>query len=1188
MAGSGKVVYWESISSAATFVFMKRERSGVEYLISGMSAGEKATGIVNLETAGFILSFNSGRLAYMSVRDSHGRPSISVQFLRSAVSPSYSGLLGSIRHVFSQLSLRGDVAAVRADRSSGVGARNIAALSSKGRVQAWRIHRGGHSEVVGEADVRDDVVSAMRDADPVSHDFPADSFEALDLTWVPKGLEPKYLELSRLSDAMASDDSTVQHFLVLVSLTRKNESRYAMAEVILTATGCQVGVIRPITSYSTPCINLDGPHAVRPRIYLPRPALVAFVVFERAAVIASLAIPPESPDSQLQSDSHILPASFEDVVDFRGDNVHDILGSGFEETQYSPNAHDEGRPARHKGRNPAVLLMVRGAGVVRIVTTEVDRFASDHPPQVSAKSRLEQAVFFGAKQDSPLTFDRRREINFSRDEIAKAALEVSTEILGSTTSYISTMPASMEDNLTARAEALERMMSHLKSIGTDLDRRTRWSLLFNAEKMHVALKLWKLHESFTANRPADDKKSMVGEIVEFIHEDQKHNPIAKIGEVDRVRHWFVNDVFRLELFVAWAYEVIKVLYKDNLLDEAKMTLMIYEAMQINSSSHLAALAFRKSSLSFYGLGNEKLRMGILIDGYGDLPEPWTGCHYLANNFRRLVELAGQWYEKLDGAGDKTRSAKRADLTLAAKLFDDLPVLTDGMLTSVLEFARWGISKPEQKAMAQNFAKVYDEDREEKTISLARSGQWEEGARIAEKHGALAALAVILLDHIEELEARLASDGFSQMERQVLKNLRESKKNRVEELFARYRQDFAFPCYDYLLRKHGVDALLEFSLDKHKFKTEYLRSRPELAKISWINDVQQENDLDHASETLLSLALRKESQVWSKKVELSLGKLALLAKHESLSSGEGFKVKADEIRYEDQLKEVDQELITITVQEALYGQLSPSTYNAVDEAAALNLAMEAHAGNIPKRQKALYQVFEDGTKRLLRHEALDPMTLIDMLTLVSLKPQTAGTMPDPFWLALKVADSSCHVDEVKEAKRLLWRRLYIRDNWTKINDTSLKDDQEVVVQLSHTSLFRTFSECVKRRKKDAHSSPLAPLPKPLGQGDPPLLLTDAATNISPLVEDVRNPFQPRPPVEALGAFTDHVDRRFRDFDAGFQAKLMDAMKWEDKLLQQHIAKHRLAQWVAETFRSAEVEVEDIADEAKEARMGALES
>ncbi|KAF4344707.1 nuclear pore [Fusarium beomiforme] len=1138
MGGSGKIVYWESIASAATFVFMKKDRTGVEYTISGMQSGEKVVAITNAESAGFILTFNSGRLAYMNVRDSQGRPAISVQFLRNSLSPPTGGIFGSIRHAFQHLSLKGDVAAVRADRSSRTGERNIVALTGKGRLHAWRVHRGGHNEVIGDADLRENIIAALQEADPVSQEYPRDSFEAVDFTYVPKGLEPKYLELSRLSEAMATDDPSIQHLLILVSLTLRSTSRYALVEAILTPQECQIGMIRPITSYSAPS---SLPETTRPRLYLPRPALVAFVVFDRATVIASIAIPPQSPESQLQTDSHILPAAFEDVVDFREDDVHEIIGSGYEEA-LPASSHEEHRLHRPKTKNPAVVLMVRGAGAVRIVTTDVDKFASDQPPKVSAKSKIEQAVFFGAKQDNPLIFDGRQEIKFSDEEVAQAALEVSHEILSSSTPFISTLPASLEDNLRARSNALERLMAQLRIMGADLDRKTRWSLLYNAEKMHVATLLWKRHESFTAARPANDKKSLIGMIVEFIHQDQKHNPVAKIGEVDRVRHWFLNDVFRLELFVAWAYEVIKTLYKDHLLDDAKVTVMIYEAVQVNTCTHVAALDFRKNNLSAYGLGFEELRLGILRDGYEDLPEPWTGSQYVANNFKRLVDLSEQWVVKNNEAGEPARAPNQPDHKIVSKTFEELPTLIDGMLTSVLEYARWSTMQPEHKGMSQQFAKVYQTDRFEKPLALARAGKWEEGASIAEKHECLRALSVILLDHIQTIEDRLGKPGLSLVETQNLKRLGDSKKTKLENSFSTYGQAFAFPAYEFLLQKHGVEAVLEFDLDKFGYKTQFLRSKPELARISWINDVQQEKDVGHCADTLVTLALTKEQQVWNKKIELSLGKLALLAElEEKNTKSGGLKVNADEARAEEKLKKVDQELVAIKIQDQLYNQVLPSTYDAVDDAAALNFAMEAHSMNIPRRHKAQHQIFEDGLKRLLKHEALDAMTLIDLLTLISLRPESRSEIPNQFWLALLVAESSCHSDEVKEAKRMIWRRLFIRDDWAKINDTQLKDDREVVERLAETELYSMLTDCIS-------------------------------------FQNPREPFRPLSPHEALGAFTENLDRRFRDFEASFRAKLIDIMKHEDKVLHQYVEKNRLGEWVRTTFEAARAELDSMLDSA----------
>ena len=1062
MAGSGKIVYWETISSAATFAFINKDRSGVEGVVSGMSTGEKVVAMTNAESAGFVLSFNTGRLAFLTVRDGHGRPAISVQFLQAGLAASSSGFFGSLRNALSHLSIRGDLAAVRADRSSRVGERNVVALSKKGRLQAWRLQRSGHYESLGDSDAKDDVVAAIQEYDQVSQQFPAESFEALDLTYVPQGLEAKYTELTRLSSAISQDDPHVQHLVLLVSFTKRTTARYVMVEVVLKSSKCHVGMIRPLTSYSTPTPVPSDPQVGQPRIYLPRPALVAYAVFDRAAVVASVAVPPESPESQLQTDSHILPPSYEDVVDFREDG-NEILGSGVEEMAAVSQSHEENRLQRQRSRNPSAILLVRGAGTVRIITTDIDKLASDQPPKVSAKSKMEQAVFFGMKADNPLIFDARSDTKFPKEEVAAAALEVSHEILSSTASHLAGLPPSVEDNLRARSKALERLMNHLKAIDADLDRKTRWSLLHNAEKMHVAVLMWRLHEEFTAARPANDKTDIVKFIIDSINEEQKSTPSAQNGETDQIRHFFNRDIHSMQYLVAWAYELIKTFWKEKLLNEAKLSIMMHEAVQINVRAHLGATTFRNSNLAFYGLEAERLRNGILLEGYEGLEEPWTGCHFIANNVKRLVDLSLRWCETNPHTG-KPKTATEPDPKIIAKISDELPALIEVMLSAAQEYARWGEaqSEPQTKESAASFSKLYHESRYSLTTSLASMEKWEEATKIAERHESLNALAEILLDHIEFLESARSQPDVSSVTAQTLKTTRQAKLTKLEDCFTEYGQEFAFPVYAHLLERHGVDAVLDFELDRQGFKTKFLRSRPELARISWIHDVEQERNVDHAANTLLELALNKEQQVWNKKIELSLGKLALLAEQGSKPSSD-FRVNADEARKEEQLKQVDQELVAIKIQQSLYNAVSRCAYNAVDDKAALEIVMETHAKEIPKRQKALYHIFEDAIKRLLKHEALDAMSLIDLLTLVRLDESSSELLFNPFWLALKVAASVCHADEVKEAKRLIWRRALLRDDWAKVNDTQNKSDRAVIETLASTEIFDLLVACIERRK-----------------------------------------------------------------------------------------------------------------------------
>jgi hypothetical protein len=81
------------------------------------------------------------------------------------------------------------------------------------------------------------------------------------------------------------------------------------------------------------------------------------------------------------------------------------------------------------------------------------------------------------------------------------------------------------------------------------------------------------------------------------------------------------------------------------------------------------------------------------------------------------------------------------------------------------------------------------------------------------------------------------------------------------------------------------------------------------------------------------------------------------------------------------------------------------------------------------------------------------------------------------------------------------------------------------------------------------------------------------------EDKNAPFTPMQPQDALGAFTEAPDRRFRDFsDDSFKNKYLENMRWEDKQLQAHLDKRRLAKWVQATFEEAQTQVRLDADEA----------
>lgn len=1115
MPVSGKIAYWESISSAATLDFIRQQRTGVEDAIHGMFSGEFVVQLVNAESAGFVLAFSTGRLAYMSVRDSHGRPTISVQFLRSGLGGSSGGFLGSLRHALSTSSLKGDIAAVHASYGTKVGERTIVVATSKGKLHAWRLHRGGHHEAFADVDIRESLCEA---AEKTGAQAPADTFEVIDFAFVPRGVEKKYRDLTRFSDAISSEDDSLQHLLLLISSGGRRSQRYLLAEVVLSAGAFQVGMVRPLASYTTP-IRTIAP--VRPRIYLPRPAMVAFIVFDRAVVVASLASPPDSPESQLHEDSRILPSTFEDVIDFRDEDVLEIVGSGMEEPFPSSYTSEDFRAHRHKTKNPATVLLVRGVGVVRLAITDIDRFVSDKPPAVTAKSKLEQAVFFGIKDDNPLVFEGRRNLLFSNKDIGDAAVQLSHEIVSSKTPFITNLPASLETNMRTRLNYLEKLISHLNVLQVDLDQRTRWLLLWNAEKMTVATLIWKQHEKFLAQRPDGDKKTVVSETAVYINEQQKTEPNPAIGEVDPVRHWFIHDVWRLDIFIAWGYQIIKYAYTERLTDNAGITRLIYEAVTISNLSLTEALRYRDNHSTLYGVKPWSTGAGI--------PEPWNATHFITNNLKRLVEFCYTWLDEFY----LQDSNEDVNPSLLESVRGQLPTLTNVYLTSLQQYAQWAESSGDDQTRA--YGKVcsdaHKSDSYTKVMKLKEYGLWREAVELAEENQSFDAMARLLVEHVHDTRLQASAGEIPTDAAHVEVTATEEQ---IGNFFDKYGQPFAFPAYEVLLETSGIQAVLDFPYDKKGFATEFLRTKPELAKISWINDVERENDIDHAAKTLLSLGLTREQQVWNKKIELSLGKLALLAEEEKLVAQGTVSVDDEdrETKTMAGLERIERELDMIKVQDSLYKQILPSITLAIDENAEVELALKAHGGLIPKKHKVLADIFEDAVLRLIKHEALDAFSLIDLLTLAYLRPEHVDEIGDQFYLALLVATWGLKGKDQRNAERLIWRRCYLRDDWKQVNETNDKADTDQLDAVGATAAYSAMFAIAAHHKSDESFYPVMK------------------------------------PSEVVGVFTDHVDRRFNDMDENFRNKLLDAMKWEDSKLRVYIEQHQLDSWHGTVLEEAE--------------------
>lgn len=1117
---TGKITYWESISSAAT-LDLRLQRNGVDLTIQGLLSGETVIQILNAESAGFVLAFSSGRIAYMSVRDGQGRPAISVQFLRSISGPATSGIFGSLRSAFSSAATGGDIAAIRAARPSKVGERNVVSVTSKGKISSWNIQRGGHASLNAEVEGREAFVMAIKRTSPALKELLLETFELLDFTYAPKPVTESHL----------GDQDDGAHLLLLTSMTDRQNAHYFLIETVLRRDNLDIGSIRSVKTYKTPVSRIA---TAKPRLYLPHPTLVAYIVFDRAVVVFSMARQPDSPENQLLSESHLLPMSFEDVVDFRDDINVEIVGSGMEEPQGPSHSIEDSKSRRHKAKHPAVVLIVRGGGVVRVAATDTTKLISSTARRVTAKSKLEQAVFFGTLDHNPLNFAVRTEFDFSPEQVSEAALDLSLEISKSKSPYISDQIGSLEQNLKKRSAALNDLAKFLRASQVELDRATKWRLLWAAEKMAAASSMWKLYDAGLKEKSDGQKRGMLTEVVEFIHEDYKTVPATERGELDRVRMWFVNDAWNLEVAIPWAYQVIKYTYQDGKKDPDGIMELLSEGNDVVLGALEAAFEFRTANLDLYGLGNEQLECGILKVGYEGLPEFWTSTIFTTENLRKQTDLAGmltkEYWAKHDGS-----EGRAAHPRVVRKLRQELPDLLDIAIRSSRERVRWDTCQEDDKWQleAGKIDALMSGVQHETIMSLAGELELPEAAAsLAEKYELLPSLAWVLRYGLQFTSASSLEKGLTEEQRTDFIQQYHIWRDRVQHCFAKFGAPWATAFFEEDINHRLMSDLLDGWPEQQEYLNTFLRDRKEYAKLSWINDITRETNFGQASETLLDLGLKRETDLWSKHVELSLGKLALLAGR-SYSQTNGILIPDGG---KTELSAVHNQLGLIKIQETIFDFILPCVEPAIDEKAELQLALESYGNSNLVKQPKLLSLLNEGMASLIKYEAMKALGLIDLLTLMGGNGISEGLYylrSQQFYLALKATRYGLADKEEKTlTQRIIWRRCMLRDNWAEINNTAQKDDQQVSEQVAATALYQTFRQCLKD-----------------------------------CLFDKRSDIKPMSPEDVLGAGVEELDSRFSESDASIREQVMQDMLVEDAALRPLIEKCRLDQWYQSALSQA---------------------
>jgi nuclear pore complex protein Nup133 len=951
---------------------------------------------------------------------------------------------------------------------------------------------------------------------------------------------------------------------MLVALTGLGSTDYALLELDLTQDSAIIRRAIPIRNLQ----QESTVHDLAGSLLLPGPQHTAFIQFPGAIVIASLAEPEESPNTQLELDSGRPAFPYQDTIYLRKESHDAICGSASE-------------VSTKKDRHACALMFIRGCGVIQIsALPPAGEDAALDRCKVTAKSKLEQATFFSTHPDNIIDFSIKSRYTFDDDEVEQAAVQISTDILSSSYDQIDSVTSSVEDQIRQRAMALRTLRAYLQAEfdHSPLSTQGKWHLLSQAEKVAAAAEIWKDYQKKVSDKELRPEKYpeslLLPHMVKCLHEKWKTVIRPELGETDPVRQFFIKDLNRLEILIPWAWMTLRTFYlnHNNGKDRAAIMQRISEGNDIIITALQTAFKFREENCQDYGLDPDELSFGVLKPNNGQefIPNFWTSTHNMVATIRSLTDVGRNYaYETFEQGVHEE---------IAMKIAKDNPLLVDLGLKTHIERFTWALAQDDPKLqetgkhLQQEFIKTV---RPEHIYGLANIGMADAGMNLAESYNDLGTLAHLIWDETIYLE-RSKENTQSKVEHAECVNKLKRIKDRIQRYFDKFGDSWASAFYRRYIKEGRSERLFHKEYLNQPALTKFLRTNPSVARLSWINEISGERDYGKAHDTLVEVAMSQETNGWCKKVELSLAKLSMLAKIEQQSepTAKDAAKLAETVSRQEYVK----------IQDRLYERIAPTLEEALDDESAIGLLMDEFGkGRLvdrPAHQQLLRQGFED----LVNHRVLDPALLIDILTLMTYdesKPPVEIIQSNEFAFALKALVLSWQ-DMNKTTRvntlRLIWKRVCIADNWAEINNTKeITSDVKLEELLAQTALGRTFHTLLQMISK---SMPTLTLKAPTT----PHVKSNKQANADCADKDRKNAVAwPKFDIDKLfgaGCTNGELCTRFGSED--LRNPIIADNVADDEVLQENIQKHRLDEWFRKVMQYAMKRVDE------EQKQGSAES
>ncbi|WVQ93625.1 hypothetical protein IAU59_000701 [Kwoniella sp. CBS 9459] len=754
--------------------------------------------------------------------------------------------------------------------------------------------------------------------------------------------------------------------------------------------------------------------------------------------VPRLLVPPGSSMAFIRFAETILVVSldesapYEEAITLKDSGRNAFIGAGCS----SPSSSKRGTSV------PSVVVIPVVGGLMSVEALEPSN-ASVQTQYSSAtarlKSKMEQAVFFGERSDNPLSFDLPAGFQGDASEAAEA---VSAEIVASSSPYT---PAIFElrPHLSDRLLRLKELMNFLRYNGllSILPQATRRRLSRDAEKVKAAIDLWDYQNRYMDQMNTLSPQSLLSDsILTYMQQADI------VEEEDFVRLFFRTQVQHLDRLLEIVYATARAAL--GAANRNEVSAWVSEANRIFIVVERAAAQYREEELNTYEIDRERPAIEIWTaqeNLIGALDFLFTTTEALIKE--RTRELGSVIDEP---ATERSEPALRNEQALQARFKGQMAILAAALCTNM-----------EDKCRATSRREI-DEGADP-----------QEGIQLREKWAAMKPRVIrplVGIDRVAEAY-ELAENHTDFLTLVVLCHDPQAGVNpaRLQTYIERFGEEFAFvlyqwyidqgQAYELLTQDEVYGSLVSRFFEEHSYPElewmHHLACRRYGAAAGALTDVMKDQS---------TKALEQQHLVGS------IAKLAAVA--EVRSKG----VSADRKR---RLIELDDELDLINVQNGLRESLLPAK---APGGRSRPVQLENQITLLSGRP-AFAHLFVELAQQLINGAALDLESLVDVLTL---KDNYERSDDAAIALERLLHDTTLPEGRKQVALLSVWRRVYIRDDWAAISNTTGRSEQAQRAKIRDTLAYQTI-----RAVNEIKDFPRNLILSPFTSSQPPLLAELAA-------------------------------------------------------------------------------------------------